>query len=146
MSDDVTFDAIIVGEAANGVGILRRDNHTKTEAHVVGEKHLLIRNRTVVLNKPENRMGFRQAVDHVADVGSGSAHVQETGAGNMRQCFDLQIGFKHGYNFFNVDAGRLQQFFSDRSSEFTQVFVHFSILKREEDPACQRETVAVHAC
>ena len=90
-------------------------------------------------------MGFRQAVDYVADVGSGSAHVQETGAGNVRQCFDLQIGFKHRHNFSDVDASRLEQFFPDRSSEFAEVFVDVPILNREEDPPCQRQTVAVYA-
>ena len=91
-------------------------------------------------------MRFGQAIDHVAYIGSRSAHVQEARAGNVRQCFDLQIGSKHRDNFFDVDAGRLEQFFSDRSSEFTQVFVHIPVLNLEEDPACQRETVAVHAC
>src|SRR5881628_2124612 len=90
-------------------------------------------------------MGFGQAIDHVADIGSGPAHVQEAGARNVRHCLDVQIGFKHRDNFFDVDAGRFEQLFSNGSSEFAQVFVHAPILNREEDPARQRQAIAVHA-
>ena len=63
----------------------------------------------------------------------------------MRQCFDIQIGVKHRHDFFDVDGGRLEQFFADRSSQFTQVFVDAPMMIREEDPAGQRQAIAMYA-
>ena len=95
VADEVTLHTVLVSNAANQIGMFSGNNDAKADAHVIGEEHFFIRYPAKVLNKPENRVRLRQAVDHVADIRSGSAHVQEAGAGNVRQCVDIQIGFKH---------------------------------------------------
>ena len=96
MAYDVAFHFMVMSNASNRIYVFRGNNHTETNAHVVGEEHLLIRDPAIMLNEGENRVWFRKAVDDVADFSSCSAEIQETSAGNMGERFDLQLSLEHG--------------------------------------------------
>src|SRR5262249_5051042 len=107
--DKKSLGAVFSSDFQHGGGMFRSHDNTKTESHVVAEKHLIIADAAVALNQTKDRVRLWKIVDDVAHIGICAAEVEKTATGDVSKCFDVQLTFEHCQNFSHINTGWFQQ-------------------------------------
>jgi len=69
-----------MSNAPHGVHVFGSNYDTKANAHVVSEKHLLVRYSSMILNQAKDGVRFRKPIDNIDDIGGSTGEVQEATA------------------------------------------------------------------